>query len=176
MTLKLEHILAAVAALAILVIIGAIGIWTRHPWLVPSLGAAAFLQTMSPDIKSARPWNIVVGQLLAVAGGFAGVFAVGAQSAPTLASGHPLTWIRIAAVAVAIAITVLLQHMLSAENPTGGATTLLIALGTEPATWQGVLIMLVGVALVSSLGEAARFSLLALRKAAARRSDFRPGA
>ncbi|HEX2939838.1 MAG TPA: HPP family protein [Rhodopila sp.] len=174
MTLKLEHFLAAVAALAILVLIGAIGIWTHHPWLVPSLGAAAFLQTMSPEIKTARPWNIFVGQLLAVAGGYAGVFAVGAQSAPSLASGHPLLWVRIAAVAVGIAVTVLLQHMFRAENPTGGATTLLIALGSEPATWGGVAIMLVGVTLVSLLGETARFSLLAVRKSTARptrRSD-----
>lgn len=164
---KLDLWLAPFAAAGILALIGAIGIWTHHAWLVPSLGAAAFLQTMTPEQTAARPWNIVVGQLSGLGAGFAGVYAVGAQSVPSMISGHPLVWARVAAVAIAIAITVIVQHLLDAENPTAGATALLMALGSEHPTWQGAAIMLVGIVLVSLLGEAARFTILALKRYAA---------
>lgn len=164
MRLRLEHILAAIAAVGILVVIGAVSVWAGHPWMVPSVGAAAFVQTMSPDIPSAKPWNTFMGQVVAIIGGFAGIYAIGAQHAATFASGQPLVWTRVAAVAVGIGCTVLLQHLLRAENPTGGATTLLIALGAEPPTWQGAAILLVGITLVTVLGESARFALLALRR------------
>lgn len=76
----------------LLVLIGAIGIWTGWPWLVPSLGAAALVQTMTPDQDAAKPWSTVVGQLAGLGAGFAGVYASGAQSLPPLTSGHPLDW------------------------------------------------------------------------------------
>jgi CBS-domain-containing membrane protein len=151
----------------LLVVIGAIGVATGWPWLVPSLGAAAFVQTMTPDQPSARPWHVVMGQLCGLAGGYAGVYAVGAEALPALESGHPLVWLRVAAVAIAVAVTVLLMFAIDGKNPAGGATTLLIALGTEPQTWRGAVIMVVGILLVSALGEATRFLILRLRSQAA---------
>ena len=157
-----------VGATFLLVVIGAIGVATGWPWLVPSLGAAALVQTMTPDQESAKPWSVVFGQLAGLAGGYAGVYAVGAEAVPEFGSGHPLVWIRIAAVAIAVAITVLLMFLGSGKNPAGGATTLLIALGTEPASWRGAVIMVVGILLVSVLGEAIRFTILRMRSEGAK--------
>lgn len=154
-------------ATLLLVLIGAISILTGWPWLVPSLGAAALIQTMTPDQPSAKPWSTVAGQLLALGSGYAGVYAVGAETLPPLMSGHPLVWGRVAAVAVAVALTVLLQHLARAKNPSGGATVLLMALGTEPASWRGVVIMVVGILLVSALGETARWMILRTRSTSA---------
>ena len=157
---KYEHMIAPFAAAAILAAIGGLSVATGRPWLVPSLGTAAFIQTMTPKVPSARPWNVVVGQLCGLGAGFAGVYVMGAQAAPAFASGHPLAWVRITAVAVAVTITVALQLLLRAENPTGGAVALLLALGAVPPNGQGAGLMLVGIALVSLLGEAARFTVL----------------
>jgi hypothetical protein len=166
--LTLDRVLAPFTAAAILALIGAVGIWSHHPWLVPSLGSAAFIQTMIPDQRAAKPWSTVMGQLVALGAGFAGVYAAAAQSVPPLMSGHTLIWARIAAVGIAIWLTVLLQQLIGAQNPAGGATALLMAVGTEKPTLEGAFIMVVGILLVSALGEAARFTILTLRRSAKR--------
>lgn len=164
MTPRFEHLAAALVALAILVAIGAFGIWTGYPWLVPSLGSATLLPTMSPQVPTARAWNTCVGQLVALVGGFAGVFAVGAETVPAYDASHSLAWARIAAVAIAVGITVLLQVITASENPAGGATALLVALGTLSASWQSAFILVIGILLVSILAEGARFVILRLRR------------
>lgn len=163
MPLRLEHFVAALLALVVLAVIGAFGIAVGHPWLVPSLGSAVLLQTLSPQSRTAKPWNTCVGQLVAVCGGLAGVYAVGAEAAPQLTSGHTLVCARIAAMAIAIFITALLQVILKAENPAGGATALLIALGTIAPDAGGAFDIIVGIVLVTALGEAARRMSLKLQ-------------
>lgn len=123
MRLKLEHMLAPFAAALILALIGAIAVWTHHPWFVPSLGAAAFLQTMTPDVPSAKPWNIVMGQLIGLGAGFAGVYALGVAAAAPFDGGHPLIWPRVGAVGVSIALVALLGEIarltILASRPAG---------------------------------------------------------
>lgn len=172
--LKFERALSPLATAAILALIGAIAIWTHHAWLVPSLGAAAFIQTMMPDQVAARPWSMVVGQFIGLAAGYAGVYAAGAQGVPPLTGGHALVWARVEAVGIAVALTAIAQALLRAKNPAGGATTLLMALGTEPPTRNGALLMGVGIILVSLLGEACRFGILAARRPAVRAGDRQP--
>ncbi len=150
----------AVASVIVLCAIGALGLWARDAWLVPSLGSALFVQVMTPQEPSGRLWNTAAGQLAGVAAGFTAVFLAGAADVPPFMSHNPLEWSRLTAVGLGAALTVLLQRALDATCPAGGATVLLIALGTVPPSWHGALLLVVGVGLVSLLGEAARVALL----------------
>jgi hypothetical protein len=126
--------IGSVIAVAIVVgLIGAISAATGQPWLVPSLGAAAFIQALTPHQPSARTWSMVVGQLAGVGGGFAGVYAAGVAASPAFTDGHPLLWLRVLAVVVAMLVTAALQRVVKAINPAGGATALLLSIGNEPA-------------------------------------------
>ncbi len=129
-------------------------------WLVPSLGSAVFVQVMTPSQPSGKLWNTAVGQLVAVAAGFAAVYAVGANAAPAFMSGQPLVLARLWAAAAGIVLTVLLQRGFQATCPAGGAVALLIAVGTVPPTATGALSLIVGILLVTLLGEAGRLAVL----------------
>jgi hypothetical protein len=153
-------VLPTLASAAILAAIGAIGLVAHDAWLVPSLGSAIFVQVMTPKEPSAHWWNSLVGQIIAVPAGFLGVYVTRAQAAPEFLSGHPLEPIRLAAVAVAIAATVLAQRGLKATCPAGGAVALLIALGTVPPDLHGAALLGIGILLVTLLGEPARLLIL----------------
>jgi len=153
-------VIPPVAAALILFVIGILGIAAHDAWLVPSLGSAVFVQVMTPGQPSGRLWNTAVGQLVAVAAGFAAVYAVGASTAPAFMTGHPLVMARLLAAALGIILTVLLQRGLQATCPAGGAVVLLIAVGTIPATAFGAVSLIAGIALVTVLGEVGRLAVL----------------
>jgi hypothetical protein len=159
----LRVVLEPVAAVAVLVVIGGLGLWAHDAWLVPSLGSAVFVQVMTPELPSGRLWSTAAGQAAAMLGGYAGVFVAGAAALPPFMSGHPLLAPRLLAAGIAVAITALLQRALQATSPAGGATALLLALGAVPPTIAGALVLAIGIALVCALGEAARVTLLRLK-------------
>ena len=157
----MKAIVQVVSAVLVLGVIGLVSIWTQQALLVASLGSAAFIQVLTPDIPSAKIWPMAVGQIAGVAGGFAGVFATAAVSAPPFVHDHPLTWTRLAAAVVAIAVCAALQVSLKAISAAGATLALLLALGSEPPTWSGAARLVAGVALVTALGELARHAVLA---------------
>ncbi|MFC6746229.1 hypothetical protein ACFQFG_17005 [Methylobacterium persicinum] len=69
-----------------------------------------------------------------------------------------------AATMVAVAGTLLLQALLGAINPAGGATALIVTLGSEAATLAGALRLTGAVLLVTALGEGARRISIRLRR------------
>lgn len=155
-----------VQSLAVSIVLGLIGlfsVWAHEAWLLPSLASAAFLQTLTPNEPSARPWNTAVGQLAGAVGGFAGVFLTSAWATPTFMGDHPLAMARVAAAVIGVFVAALLQHLLKATSAAGGATALIVAVGAETATAAGVLRLVCGVLLVTTLGEAARRIILAVR-------------
>ncbi|MGU3664118.1 HPP family protein [Methylobacterium sp. A49B] len=154
---------ALMAALA-LGLVGILSIAVGEPLLVPSLGAAILLQVHLPDLPSARAWNTAVGQLCGAACGFAALAALGAAHDPSFSGLHPLTAGRVAATTAAVAGTLLSQALLGAINPAGGATVLIVTLGSEAATWVGAARLTAAVLLLTALGEGARRLSLRLRR------------
>jgi hypothetical protein len=146
-------------AALVLGVVGTLSIAVGEPLLVPSLGAAILLQVHLPDLPSARAWNTTVGQLCGAACGFAALAALDAS----FSGLHSLTVGRVAATMAAVAGTLLSQALLGAINPAGGATALIVALGSEAATWVGVARLTAAVLLVTALGEGARRLSLRLR-------------
>jgi len=63
-----------------------------------------------------------------------------------------------------VAGTLLLQALLGAVNPAGGATALILTLGSEAATLAGAVRLTTAVLLVTALGEGARRLSLMLRR------------
>jgi hypothetical protein len=145
-------------------LIGAAGVWAGEPWLIASLGPSALVQIMTPRQPSARPWNTAIGQFVGLAAGFASVYALGAVWAPQVTAGHPMTWIRVAAAALAIGLTAAGQALLRAIDAPGGATSLLLAIGKIKPTLYGAFLITVGVLLVTVLGEAVRWVVLRLER------------
>ncbi len=158
-----QGLVSVLAALVVTASIGALGVWAGQAWLVPSVGAAALVQVLTPDQPSAKPWNVLLGQLLGGVAGFIAVYVAGAITAAPFTSGQPLSWSRVGAAATAMLLTAAGQRALKAANPAGGAITLLVALGAVPPTVSGAALLLIGVLLVTALGEAARYVLLSAR-------------
>ncbi len=147
-------------AVVVMALIGALSVWAGIPWLVASLGPSVLLQTLSPEQKTASMWDTCVGQLIGLAVGFAGVYAVGAQAVPALASGEHLTWLRVAAVAIAFVLLIPVQQAVKAKHPPAASAALLVALGIEPPTWHTAWVMVVGIVMVTVFGEGARVLVL----------------
>jgi hypothetical protein len=143
--------------------IGAFSLWVRQPLLIPSLGSAIFLQTLTPEEPSARAWNTGIGQLIGAAAGFGAVFLATAEWTPHFMGNNPLTIARVAAAAMAVLLTCVLQRILRATSAAGGATALVVALGAETATEEGAIRLVAGILLVTLLGEVSRWLILRCR-------------
>jgi hypothetical protein len=144
----------------ILGVIGALAVWLQEPWMMPSLGSAIFVQILTPREPSARAWNTGLGQVAGIAGGFAGVYLAAATTTPTFMGDHKLVFARVLAVVIAVLVTAAVQLAIKATNPAGGATAMIVAMGLETANWSGAGRLVVGIALVTILGEAARHLIL----------------
>jgi len=151
-----EWLWAPVTAAVLTATVGVTGAWVGLPWLFPSLGPTVFLQVHTPQLASARPWNVVAGHFAGIAGAAAGVLLTGAGSAPSVLSDDILTWPRVWASVIAMALTIAIQVPLKASHPPAAATALLIALGGFRLAPRDMMILLLGVLLIAALGEAAR--------------------
>jgi hypothetical protein len=135
--------------------IGGLGMWAEQPWLFPSLGPTIFLQAVTPNDPSARPWNTVVGHGIGVAAGFLALFVCGAHHAP-LPSESVIAGSRVAASALAVGLTVAGQLLIRAPHAPAAATTMLITLGGMPPSRRTLVAIVVGVGLIAALGEITR--------------------
>ena len=149
--------------LLIVIVLGIIAlacVWTQEAWLTPSVAAAAFTQMFTPTQPGGKPYSIALGQVIGAAAGFAGVYAAHATAVAKLVGDHDLSYTRIAAVVIAIAITAVVQTAARAKSPAGGATAAVVALGLETANWAGAMRLAVGITLITILGEGCRRLLL----------------
>jgi hypothetical protein len=152
----LYRFLPALASAITLVIIGGLGMLAGLPWLFPSLGPSIVIQTTMPDLSIARPWNVIVGHMIGMCSGLIALYATGAIALPSVASAQMLSAPRVLAAALAVLLSMVLQSILKAQHAPAEATTLLIALGALPATPRSALVILIGVLLVTVIGEAAK--------------------
>ena len=145
---------SSIAAALMVGIVGVIAVLAGHPWLFPSLGPTAYLLAAYPELPTSRLYNCFVGHLVGLVSGFIGVAIFNAWSAPIVPL-HEVTWPRVGAAAVAIALTVAVDNLSRSGHPPAAATTLLVALGTFHTLW-GAALVVIGVALLLATGEALR--------------------
>lgn len=142
----------AVAALS------ALAYGTGRPWIFPSLGPTAFLLFAAPTAPANAPRRALLGHALALAAGYAALALCGLLAAPAVTLVG-VDGPRIAAAALALALTGGAMIALDAEHPPAGATTLIVALGLLTAP-RDLALALVAVALLlllaAGLGRALR--------------------
>lgn len=126
------------------------------PWLFPSLGPTIAIQAHSPQASVARPWNVVIGHAIGGAVGFGCIWATGAIHEAPVNIGHEISLARLAAAALAVALSMTLQYLARADHPPAQATTLLVVVGALETSWHGAVVIAIGVALVAMLGETVR--------------------
>lgn len=158
-----KYVLPPLLLTVVTAVIGGISLWVQEPLLIPSLGSAIFLQTMTPQEPSARAWNTGIGQAIGAAAGFVAVFVTDAASTPHFMGAEWLMLPRVIAAAVAVFVTSVLQRLLAATTAAGGATALVVTLGAETATAAGAVRLATGIVLVTLLGEASRRLILRVR-------------
>jgi CBS-domain-containing membrane protein len=146
----------AVLSAVVIGLIGLVAVWAKLPLLFASLGPSVAIQTASPQRRSARAWNVAVGHLIALGVGVAALYASGAIHTPGFFDSHPLSLLRVAAAAFAIAIGILLEFLMKAWHPPAASTSLLVTLGIVELSPTGIGAVVAGVILVTVFGEAAR--------------------
>lgn len=149
-----DLVIAPLCEAALLCIAALIG-WAVHkPLIFASLGPTAYELVETPERKSARPYNVVVGHLVGVLAGFLALWATNASSSAGIDTGS-VAWQRIWAVVIAAAVTVVVTLLIRAAQPAAIATALLIALGNMQ-TWQDGFTIMGGVLIMLILGEPVR--------------------
>jgi hypothetical protein len=154
--LLLRRVPGPILAGAVMAIIGALAWVAGMPWLFPSLGPTIAIQAHSPGASVARPWNVVVGHAIGAIIGFACIWATGVVHQAPVNVAHEISAPRLVAAALAVALSMALQHAADAHHPPAQATTLLIVVGALDASYQGAIVIAVGIALVALLGEGVR--------------------
>jgi CBS-domain-containing membrane protein len=155
-----SDLLFATTCEAVLIFIVAIAGWMAHqPLVFASLGPTAYELIETPERKTARPYNVIVGHLIGVLAGFAGLYAAHAFNSPEVAT--EVTLHRAVAAALAAGLTVFFTLLLKASQPAAVSTALLIALGTLQL-WRDAFVIMGAVLLMLVFGEPLR--MLRLRQ------------
>jgi CBS-domain-containing membrane protein len=101
---------------------------TGQPFIFPSLGPTAFLLFYTPMLPTACPRNTLCGHLIGVLAGYVSLVIFGLTDAgPALVVG--VTWARVGAAALSLALTAGMMVWLRVPHPPAGATTLIVSLG-----------------------------------------------
>ena len=129
------------------------GLWAwavKEPLLFPSLGATAFLIFETPMAEVGSPRNTIIGHGVGIAAGAFSIFLFGLWNAPSVYITG-MTPARIAAMALAVALTGGILRLLRSAHPPAGATTIIVASGLLARPHQLVDVM-VGVILLTAAG------------------------
>ena len=135
---------------------GLVAIASGQVLLFPSLGPSAVMQAHSPEHHSSRFYNVVVSHVVGLAAADLSVLVLGLARAPSVFQLHTVTAARVAAAVLAIALGTAVEISLDAMHPPAASTTLLVALGSFRPTLHDAALVIIGVLIVASAGEAVR--------------------
>ncbi len=153
---KQKDIIWATAGEAGMVLVTAAIGWAAHqPLIFASLGPTIYEQVEQPQLRSSRPYSIVVGHLIALGAGFFSIWVIGAWTAPHVMSAGMVAAPRLWSATLACAITTALALAVKANQPAALATTLLVSLGGMQ-TGRDAGMIIAGVILVTLLGQPIR--------------------
>lgn len=148
--------------------VGLMAVVAGEPWIFPSLGPTAFMQSEFPGHRTTDFYHTVVGHLVGIGAGIGAVLLLGAADVPAVdASGHVAAG-RVWAAALSVAATILVTLLLRASHPPAASTTLLFALGALQPTLRDAALVAAGVLLVAVLGYVVRLARLPDEDATAR--------
>ncbi len=136
-----------------LVAIGLSGTWAylvKEPLIFPSLGATAFIIFETPMAEVGSPRNTLIGHTVGVLAGALSLAIFGLLGKPSLYAAG-ITPGRVAAIALAVALTGGALRVMRSAHPPAGATTIIVASGLL-ATVHDMVFLLIGVLLLTIAG------------------------
>lgn len=150
-----KDLFLAPALEGVLILVAALAGWACHqPLVFASLGPTAYELVETPKRATARPYNILAGNAIALVSAFAALMLTHAWAVPSVsASGVPLP--RVWATMLAAAFTVFGTLLARATQPAAVSTSLLIASGVLQ-TWHDAAMIMLGVGIMVMLGEPLR--------------------
>jgi hypothetical protein len=117
-----------VAALVALGLCGLLGQAFAEPFLFPSLGPLLLIMLDEPLSPSSRPRSALLAHAGAILAGYGALLLFGLEHHRSVTQ-EGITAARIGAAALSLAVTGLVAHLLKAQHPPAGATTLVVSLG-----------------------------------------------
>jgi HPP family len=130
--------------------------WGVHqPLIFASLGPTAYELVEQPQIRSAKTYNVIVGDLIGLGEGFLALSVLNAWSGPNVLATGNVSSVRLGAAIIAVILTTFFTLVLKAGQSAALATTLLVSLGSVQ-TKQDALAIIAGVLLIAALGEPIR--------------------
>jgi CBS domain-containing membrane protein len=117
-----------------------VALFTKSPFIFPSLGPTAFGFFYTPTAPPFSPRNTIFGHLIGALAGWASLAMFGLTAAPpALSSG--VIWPRVGAAALSLSLTAGLMVLCKVPHPPAGATTLIVSLGLMPHIRQIPILM-----------------------------------
>jgi hypothetical protein len=139
-----------------LAVVGALGVELGEPWVFPSLGPTLMVLAETPGQPAAHPRGVLVGHVVGVAAGYLALLVTGLRTHPTVLQ-EGLSWPRVVAACLSVALTTLVLQALRSPHAPSGATTLIVSLGLFKTTSSLAVLLLsvlvcTGVAVALNLG------------------------
>lgn len=151
--LRHEIVWAPSGVAALIAAIGLAGLLFRQPLLFASLGPSAYLLVHSPMQPAAKPYNVIVGHLIALSTAFVVTALTGAADEPSVFVIHEISVYSTRVFGEGARIGGAMELLLQASHPPAAATVLLITLGGFPPSLQNAVSIMVAVTLLFALGE-----------------------
>ena len=115
-------------------ILAGLALVSQTPLVFPSVGPTAFMLYFTPLAPTASPRNTLCGHAIGIGCGYASLWLVGLEYAPS-ALLEELHWRRVLSAALSLSTTGAFMVLLDVVHAPAAATTLIVALGiiTTPA-------------------------------------------
>jgi hypothetical protein len=139
---------------ALILMVSLAALLSKQPLVFTSLGPTAYELIEQPHRKSARPYNVVAGHLIAVAAGFLSLCVTHAWRVPAVSTRN-IQFPRVEAAVLSAALTVFGTLLARATQPAALSTTLLVSLGTMQR-WTDATLIMAAVLLMTLVGEPLR--------------------
>lgn len=147
----------------LILLMGLISLAFGVPLLFASLGPTAYEQIEKPELPSARFYNVVMGHWIGLGSGFAALALLNAWNTPKPMVADRFTFVRVAACALAVALTALFTLLAKAGQPAAYATAILVAIGSMQ-TAKDALVIALAVLILGIVGEPIRRERLLPRR------------
>ncbi len=109
-------------------LLAVLALFTKSPFVFPSLGPTAYLLFFSPLAETSSPRNTILGHAIGLICGYAAFSLTGASNLP-FGVHAGIYGPRVLAAALSLSTTGALMVLLRASHPPAGATTLIVSLG-----------------------------------------------
>jgi hypothetical protein len=155
MPLKRDLLIAPIGEGALIMVLAAIGWATRWPFIFASLGPTAYEMMEQPELKSARPYNVIAGHFVALGAGWASLWVFHARASPTVSIAGFVSAPRLWAAVLAVVLTTLVTLTIRASQPAALSTALLVSLGSMQ-TARSAAAIVISVLILAAIGEPLR--------------------